>query len=78
MPRLISRRISSIDGSPSLTSMFLNNWSAKPNFCANRYMMTWSGLDSNSGSTTFSRHCSERLEAVTEPEVSNWVEAGSM
>ena len=31
--------------------------------------MVWSGLDSNSGSITFSRHWSERLEAVTLPEV---------
>ncbi len=40
-------------------------------------MMVWSGIDSNSGSITFSRHCSERLEAVQVPEVSNCVQAGS-
>ena len=40
-------------------------------------MISWSVLASNTGSITFSRHCSERLDAVTEPEVSNWVAAGS-
>ena len=40
-------------------------------------MMVWSGLDSNSGSMTFSPHWMERLDAVREPEVSNWVQAGS-
>jgi hypothetical protein len=32
-----------------------------------QYMISWSGFDSNSGSITFSRHWSERLDAVTEP-----------
>ena len=35
------------------------------------------GRDSNSGSITFSRHWIERFEAVTLPEVSNCVAAGS-
>ena len=50
---------------------------SKPNFFANAYMIVWSGFDSNSGSITFSRHWSERFDAVTEPEVSNCVAAGS-
>ena len=53
------------------------NWSAKPSFCASWYMIIWSVRDSNSGSITFSRHCSERLEAVTLPGPSSWVAAGS-
>ena len=57
--------------------MFLTNCSPQPNFFAKAYMMVWSGLDSNSGSMTFSRHCSERFDAVAEPWVSNWVQAGS-
>ena len=61
----------------SLTSlMFFTNSSAKPNFFAKAYMIVWSGLDSKSGSTTFSRHWIERLEAVAVPEVSNCVAAG--
>ena len=40
-------------------------------------MSTWSGTDSNNGSMTFSRHWSERLEAVADPLVSNWVVAGN-
>ena len=40
-------------------------------------MIMWSLRLSHSGSMTFSRHCSERLEAVAEPLVSNWVQAGS-
>ena len=40
-------------------------------------MIMWSLRDSYSGSMTFSRHCSERLDAVTEPLVSNCVHAGS-
>ena len=40
-------------------------------------MIVWSGLDSNIGSITFSRHCSDRFDAVTDPEVSNCVAAGS-
>jgi hypothetical protein len=35
-------------------------------------------LDSNSGSITFSRHCTERLDAVQEPSHSYWVVAGRM
>jgi hypothetical protein len=33
--------------------------------------------ESKSGSITFSRHCTERFDAVTEPDVSNCVAAGS-
>src|SRR5256885_729704 len=83
LPLLNSRVMSSTFGSSFSTLMFClpsflpTNWSAKPNFLANRYMMVWSGLDSNIGSMTFSRHCTERLDAVTEPEVSSWVAAGS-
>ncbi len=89
MPRLISRSIDSGSGSSqpslSLTTLILvvpsaclpTNWSPKPNFLANAIMIVWSGFDSNSGSITFSRHCSERFDAVTEPEVSNCVHAGS-
>jgi len=40
-------------------------------------MISWSGLLSNSGATTCSRHCSDRFDAVTEPDVSNCVAAGS-
>ena len=40
-------------------------------------MIMWSVRDSNSGSITFSRHCSERLEQVAEPSVSNCVATGS-
>jgi hypothetical protein len=40
-------------------------------------MIMWSERLSHSGSITFSRHCSERLLAVTEPLVSNCVLAGS-
>ena len=40
-------------------------------------MIMWSGRDSHSGSITFSRHCTERFDAVHEPEVSNCVVAGS-
>jgi hypothetical protein len=40
-------------------------------------MIMWSVRDSNIGSITFSRHWIERLEAVTEPEVSICVAAGS-
>ncbi len=40
-------------------------------------MIVWSGIDSNSGSITLSRHWIERFEAVHEPEVSSWVAAGS-
>ena len=40
-------------------------------------MIMWSLRDSYSGSMTFSRHCSERFDAVTEPLVSNCVHAGS-
>ena len=57
--------------------MFLKNSFSKPNFFANLAMMVWSGSDSNSGSTTYSRHWIERFDAVTEPSVSNCVEAGS-
>jgi len=77
MPRLNSRVMSSTSGSVPATLMFLNISFSKPNFVAKRYMISWSTLESNSGSKTFSRHCSERFEAVTEPTVSNWVVAGS-
>ena len=77
VPRLISRRMSATSGSLLFTFTFLVSCSAKPNFCANRYMMVWSGLDSHSGSITFSRHWIERFDAVQEPSVSNWVAAGS-
>ena len=82
VPRLISRSVSSMLGSSqpwaSFSSlMFFTNCSPQPNFFAKAYMMVWSGLDSNSGSMTFSRHCSERFDAVAEPWVSNWVQAGS-
>jgi hypothetical protein len=40
-------------------------------------MIIWSVRDSNSGSITFSRHCSERFEAVALPSVSICVAAGS-
>src|SRR5207253_10067511 len=40
-------------------------------------MIAWSVCDSNNGVITRSRHCSERFDAVTEPEVSNCVHAGS-
>ena len=75
--RLISRRISSITGSLLTTLMFLHSCSAKPNFFANRYMISWSVLHSNSGWITRSRHWMLRFDAVTEPCVSNWVLAGS-
>ena len=39
-------------------------------------MIAWSERDSNSGSITFSRHWSDRLDAVHEPSVSNCVAAG--
>ena len=39
-------------------------------------MISWSDLASKNGPNTFSRHCSERLEAVTDPTVSYWVAAG--
>ena len=67
MPRLYSRVTSSITGSLFLTSMCLNISLSKPSFLANRYMISWSTLASNQGLNTFSRHCSERFEAVTEP-----------
>jgi hypothetical protein len=65
--RLISRRMSSITGSLLTTLMFLHQLSAKPSFFANRYMISWSVLHSNSGWITRSRHWIERFEAVTEP-----------
>ena len=40
-------------------------------------MISWSDLASKNGPNTFSRHCSERLEAVTDPTVSYCVAAGS-
>ena len=40
-------------------------------------MSAWSVCDSNSGVITRSRHCSERPDAVQEPEVSYCVHAGS-
>ncbi len=83
--RLISRRIDSVPGSRQvmparLYSVILRCFDSslpKPSRSARACMMTWSGCDSNSGSITFSRHCSERLDAVHEPEVSNCVAAGS-
>ena len=49
---------------------------AKPSFSASWYMTMWSVRDSNTGSITFSRHCSERLDAVAEPSVSSCVAIG--
>jgi len=40
-------------------------------------MIMWSERASNSGSITLSRHWIERLLAVTDPLVSNCVQAGS-
>ena len=60
-----------------LPSFLPMNWSPKPSFSASWYMIMWSVRDSNSGSITFSRHCSERLEQVAEPSVSNCVATGS-
>ncbi len=77
MPLFHSRVMSSMSGSPFTTLMCLNSSLSKPNFFANLAMMTWSGRDSQTGSMILSRHCSDRFDAVTEPEVSNWVEAGS-
>ena len=57
--------------------MFLNISLSKPSFLAKRYMISWSDLASKNGPNTFSRHCSERLDAVTEPTVSYCVAAGS-
>ena len=79
---LISRRIDSTSGSgiPPLPCTILRlatSSLSKPSFCASWYMIMWSVRDSNSGSITFSRHCSERFDAVTEPEHSNCVAAGS-
>src|SRR5215472_10119844 len=81
---LISFSMDSGVGSSNLASPsgfqisdFLTNSLSKPNFLANWYMIAWSVCDSNSGVITRSRHCSERFDAVTEPEVSNWVQAGS-
>ena len=39
-------------------------------------MIIWSVRESNTGSITFSRHCSERFDAVTEPSVSSCEAAG--
>ena len=82
IPLLNSRVMSSITGSSLPLASFcilmcLKSSLSKPNFFANIAMIVWSGSDLNSDSTTFSRYCIERLEAVTEPYVSNWVEAGS-
>ena len=82
LPALISFVMSSTTGSsrpslPLVTRMFFTNSAPKPNFFASASMIVWSGSDSNSGSITFSRHWIERLEAVTLPEVSNCVAAGS-
>ncbi len=40
-------------------------------------MIMWSVRLSHSGSITFWRHWIDRFDAVTEPCVSNWVDAGS-
>src|SRR5437868_10346093 len=81
---LISFSIDSGVGSSNLASpsgfqisRFLTNSLSKPNFFANWYMIAWSVCDSNSGLITRSRHCSERFDAVHEPEVSSCVLAGS-
>src|SRR4029450_1894612 len=50
---------------------------SQPNFFANASMIAWSVCDSNIGVITRSRHCSERFDAVTDPDVSNCVHAGS-
>src|SRR4030095_2405984 len=50
---------------------------SQPNFFANASMIAWSVCDSNIGVITRSRHCSARFDAVTDPEVSNCVHAGS-
>ena len=68
-----SRLGSSQPPAPLVTERFClplrlpRNWSAKPHFSANFSMMAWSVRESNRGSITFSRHWSERFEAVTEP-----------
>ena len=77
MPPLNSRVMSSTKGELPVTLIFLNISFSKPSFFANIYIMSWSGLDSKTGFTTLSRHCKERFDAVTEPEVSNCVDAGS-
>ena len=56
---------------------FLDSSLPKPSFSASWCMIMWSLRLSHSGSITFSRHCSERLDAVAEPLVSNCVAAGS-
>src|SRR3546814_9733221 len=61
--------MSSTSGSVPFTWMCLNISSAKPSFLARRYMISWSVFDSKSGSKTFSRHCSERFDAVADPTV---------
>ena len=63
-------------GSLLTTATFLQSSSAKPNFFANRYMISWSVLHSKIGSITRSRHWMLRFDAVTEPCVSNCVVAG--
>ena len=50
---------------------------SQPNFLANWSMIAWSVCASKSGVITRSRHCTERLDAVHEPEVSYCVAAGS-
>ena len=60
-----------------MPSFLPRNWSPKPSFAASWYMTMWSERLSNSGSITFSRHWSERLDAVHEPSVSNCVAIGS-
>ncbi|MNC87668.1 hypothetical protein D3C83_34100 [compost metagenome] len=82
LPALISRVMSSMTGSsnpslPLVTRMFFTNSLPNPSLRAKASMIVWSGSDSNSGSITFSRHWIERLEAVTLPDVSNCVAAGS-
>ena len=79
---LTSRSTASGSGSimPPLAAtslLLLTSSLPKPSFSASWYAIIWSVRDSNSGSMTLSRHCSERFDAVTEPEVSNCVAAGS-
>ena len=61
--------MSSTSGSSvcALTRMLANSSSAKPSLRANFAAMVWSGNDSHTGSTIWSRHWMERFDAVTEP-----------
>ena len=62
--------MSSATGTLFSTLMFLNILSANPSLTASRYMISLSSLASKIGSTIFSPHWSDRLEAVREPAIS--------